>query len=607
MDQEFDAAMMKQMRENTKVILWVVVIAFVITIFAVWGLDLQTGGGPQQTQNLVGRVNGVAVTPQTYQSVYNQISQQYRAGSTDEQIPPAQQEMMRDQAWESIVSNILTEQEIEKLRIGVTDEEVLAHLRSSPPPEVRSYFVDDAGNFDFAAYQAALNNPEADWTAVEALVRQRVPLIKLNQYLMTQVHVGAGEIRREFEEENIRLLANYVAFPVGDEDPSSYVPSEEEIASYYEAHADEFAVAEKATLSYIRVPLAPTGRDREDLAYTIRDLRDQIVAGESFETMAETYSEAFTARLGGDAGFVRAGQRPDEVLAAAAALAPGEVSGAVFTEGSAYLVQLVETRGRGDEAEYHIREIELALSTGAITTDSLSALAQDVQRRAVESGMDAAAAEYGLTVETSAPFTAGFPIPGLGLAPQLSRFAFANEPGTVSYVLGDGSAYYVCEVAQRLGAAVEPLDGVREGIVASLLGERRRQMATRKAEAFHRSVTASSRASLAGAAQQYQYAVVPTDTFTVRSRVGAIRASSAFQNAALALEAGAVSPPIEGDDAIYVIQLLYKSPFDTARFQEQAPPIRERIYQRRVQQYVAWWYEAIRKDSKIEDYRGVVL
>jgi len=600
--------MMKQMRENTKVILWVVVIAFVITIFAVWGLDLQTGGNVQQGQSLVGRVNGVAVTPQTYQSVYNQISQQYRAESTQDQIPPVQQEMIHDQAWESIVTNILTEQEIEKLRIGVTDEEVLTYLRSSPPPEVRSYFVDDAGNFDFAAYQAALNNPEADWTAVEALVRQRIPLIKLNQYLMSQVHVSTEEIRREFEEESIRLLARYVAFPVANEDPSGYTPSEEQIASYYEAHADEFAVAAKASLRYVRIPLEPTGRDRADLAYTIRDLRDQIVGGESFETVAETYSEAFTARVGGDAGFVRAGQRPPEVLAAAAALAPGQVSEPVLTDAGAYLVQLVETRGKGDEAEYHIREIQLDLSAGVLTTDSLSAVAQDLQRRAAEAGMAAAVAEFGLTVSTTAPFVAGFPIPGVGLAPQLSRFAFANEPGTVSGVLGDGSAYYVCEVAERLPTTVEPLDDVREDIVASLLAERRREMAHRKAEAFHRTLSASSRGvSLASAAQQYQYTVVPTDTFTVRGRVGSIRASSPFQYAALALEAGAVSPPIDGDDEVYVIELLFKGTFDAARFQEQAPTIRERVYQRKVQQYVAWWYEAIREGSKIEDFRGAVL
>ena len=163
--------MMKQMRENTKIILWIVVFAFVVTIFAVWGLDLDTrrGGGPQQ--NLVGKINGTPITPQVYQSVYSQLASQYRT-SSNAQLSQTQQEMLRDQAWETIINNTLTEEQVAKLGITVTDEEILAFLRDAPPPEIRQYFLDDKGNFDFAAYRAALNNPEADWTAQARPSRQ---------------------------------------------------------------------------------------------------------------------------------------------------------------------------------------------------------------------------------------------------------------------------------------------------------------------------------------------------------------------------------------------------------------------------------------------------
>ena len=111
-------------------------------------------------------------------------------------ITAAQQEMIRDQAWENIVSNIITGEQVKKLGITVTDEEVLNFLKTSPPSEVQQYFKDKSGNFDYAAYQAALNNPDADWTAVEALARERIPIVKLNHYLMSQVHVSATEVRQ---------------------------------------------------------------------------------------------------------------------------------------------------------------------------------------------------------------------------------------------------------------------------------------------------------------------------------------------------------------------------------------------------------------------------
>ncbi|HXV14958.1 MAG TPA: SurA N-terminal domain-containing protein, partial [Candidatus Krumholzibacteria bacterium] len=226
--------MMKAMRENTKIILWIVVVAFVITIFAVWGLDLQSGGMVQQ-QNTVGRIDGVTITPEAYQAIYSQLSAQFRANNPTGELTGAQQELLREQAWENIVNNVLTGREVERLGITVTDEEVLNFIRTSPPPEIQQYFQDDKGNFDFAAYQQALNNPEADWTSVEQMVRQRIPVVKLNQYLMSQVQVSQSEITRALQEQHVKLVAEYVAFPIDAETIEGAGPTDEDVAAYYQA------------------------------------------------------------------------------------------------------------------------------------------------------------------------------------------------------------------------------------------------------------------------------------------------------------------------------------------------------------------------------------
>ena len=378
--------MMKQMRENTKIILWIVVVAFLVTIFAVWGLDLQTGpAGPQQSS--LGRVNGVAITPQSYQSVYNQLASQVRASSPDGRITSTQQEAIRAQAWESIITSILTDEQIEQLGISVTDDEVLAYLRTAPPPEVQQYFVDENGNFDFAAYQNALSNPDADWTAVEQLARQRIPMIKLNQYLTSQVHVGISETRRRWEEENIPMVASYVSFSIDDEDVSSYTPSEDEIKTYYDGHGDDFTRGERAVIEYVRVPIAATDRDRADVDFTISSLRDQILSGDNFEDVARTYSEGPTASLGGETGFLGEGMRDPAVLEALAGLETEQVSEGVTTDDRVYLVKLLETKTDDDGVTtYRGQEIVLNLSAGALTIDSLISVTQGVHERATASG-----------------------------------------------------------------------------------------------------------------------------------------------------------------------------------------------------------------------------
>ena len=332
---------MKQMRENTKIVLWVVVVAFLITIFAVWGLDLQSTSSHHE-KSLVGRVNGVTVTPQMYNTIYTQMAQQVRNQSGD--ITAAQQEMIRDQAWENIVSNIITGEQVKKPGITVTDEEVLNFLKTSPPSEVQQYFKDKSGNFDYAAYQAALNNPDADWTAVEALARERIPIVKLNHYLMSQVHVSATEVRQAFAEQNTKLVARYVQFPLDAEDIAGYAPSDAEVKAYYDAHPEMFKDVERAVVEFVRVPIAPSEQDRADLMNMVHDMREKETNTDQFKADIETFSEAQTAKVGGETGLLGKTQRDPSVMTAADALKPGEISQPIVTADGVYIVQLIEKK-----------------------------------------------------------------------------------------------------------------------------------------------------------------------------------------------------------------------------------------------------------------------
>ena len=112
--------MLQQMRQNTKAILWVVVIAFVVTIFAVWGLDLRTGDKVTDP-NVVGKINGVPISRARYQYAYEQFVQRLRGSSPNQDLTFDQEQFARNQAWDSIVYQVLTDQEIAALGISVSD------------------------------------------------------------------------------------------------------------------------------------------------------------------------------------------------------------------------------------------------------------------------------------------------------------------------------------------------------------------------------------------------------------------------------------------------------------------------------------------------------
>jgi peptidyl-prolyl cis-trans isomerase D len=597
--------MMKQMRENTKVILWIVVVAFVVTIFAVWGLDLRgSGGAPGASQyNTLGKVNGMPISRSQYQSVYEQLSAQMREAQPEGRLSYSQQELIHDQTWENLVTSILTSQEIEKLGIVVTDEEVVSFLMTSPPPEIQRYFVDENGNFDYAAYQAALQNPEADWTSVEALARERIPMIKLNTYLVAQVHVSPDEVRAVFEEENTSITAVYVNFPLAAEDISGYTPTEEEIQAYYDDNADDFRRGERATVEYVKIPIEPTSFDLDGLMYTANTLSDQVVAGEDFAEMARVYSQAPTSSVGGETGFITASHRDAEVMTRVAIMNDGQVSEPIQTKDGVYLVKLLEKKEEDGETTYNIQEIFLELAAGRETLDSLIALARGVRELAVEKDLAKAAADSGLAVEKSDPFQRNFPIPGMGFVPSVSRFAFNNEPDVISNVIGDEINYYVVRVAERLPASVQPLEDVRTIIEERLKYERQKSMALRKAQGFHLKMRTSP-TSFQEAAEDYGIEVHTPEAFRYIDPLEGMSPRSPFAYAALHSETGALSPPVESGGAYVVFKVLDRAPFDEEEYVSRASAIAERLRAEKVRAYIGFWYEQLKENAEIEDYRG---
>ncbi|NIM19555.1 MAG: hypothetical protein GTO51_04145 [Candidatus Latescibacteria bacterium] len=596
--------MMRQMRQNTKIILWIVVVSFVLTIFAVWGMDLRTGSSGQDP-SILGRVNGVAITRAHYQAVYEQLASEYRALSPDGQLSYSQLDLIQKQTWDNIVIAILTDQQIEKLGITVTDEEILNFLRTTPPPEIQQYFMDEEGNFDYQAYQRALNNPEADWTSLENLARQRIPRLKLNQYLAVQVHVSNDEIRQAYEEEYTKITFQYVEIPIETEDVEGYEPTEEEIQTYYNEHLDEYTDDEKASLEIVKIDITPSPSDVDDILYTLGVIRSQILSGEEFATLAQTYSEAPTGKEGGATGWIGEGQRDPKVIETLASLDDGGISEPVEAADGYYILQRIEARtGEDGSSEFSANEIFIKLRAGSATTDSLLVLANDLQEKAQSVGLREAAKANNLEVLVPKPIYQNFPLEDIGFVPAINEFAFSNEKGSLSRVLRDETHYYICQLMDRIPATPKPIAEVREGISKTMANEHKKKIAWRKADGLHRQ---SGIIGFAAAAEAHNRESQTIDSLRVNDSGEPFGPRSAIAKTALSLNLREISPPIEWIGSYYVVQLMSRSAVDEDDFRKNAPTISNRLYQEKIQRYIAYWYENLEKSSNIEDYRSSLL
>ena len=86
--------------------------------------------------------------------------------------------------------------------------------------------------------------------------------------------------------------------------------------------------------------------ERERVRLELNKLRERILKGDKFSTLATLYSEdPGTAKKGGELGFFTRGEMVGEFEAAAFALKPGEVSPVIETKYGFHIIQLIERRG----------------------------------------------------------------------------------------------------------------------------------------------------------------------------------------------------------------------------------------------------------------------
>lgn len=94
---------------------------------------------------------------------------------------------------------------------------------------------------------------------------------------------------------------------------------------------------------------------KDQLKLKLRDLRNRILAGESFEDLAKEYSQGPSAKYGGNLGFATRGTMAPQYEANSLKLKPMEISKPFETSFGIHIVQLLERRGN----EYNSRHIIL--------------------------------------------------------------------------------------------------------------------------------------------------------------------------------------------------------------------------------------------------------
>ena len=372
---------MTRMRDSMPVILFGLLIAFLITIVFEWGMDyLGMRGGGQS--DVIGKVNGHKITYKEFSELVKTLSDNAKT-QTGQEPDESMQPQLREQAWESIINQRLVDEEVQRLGITVSDQELTDWVYGENPPEdLKRNFIDSTGQFNRDLYEQVLRNPNQYITdprgsdpnygvkrlqEFEKQLRLRRIQEKLQSVVGASVRVTDGEARQRFIDQYEHYEASYALFDpavlVKDGDVSV---TDADLHAYYDENVDQFKYEGSRKLKYAVFLENPSASDSSDRRKEIEDVAAKARSGADFLQLVSTYSDK------ADSGaFFHRGELSPRLDSAVFAAAPGAIIGPIDAEDGLHVAKILAER-KSDKEYVHAAHILIPVTA----PDSAQAIAQ---------------------------------------------------------------------------------------------------------------------------------------------------------------------------------------------------------------------------------------
>ncbi len=495
-----------------KAILWLIIFAFVGTIFYSWGM----GGSASSGGGVIATVNGQKILRAEYERNFNHLvnfyRQQFSNQFSNEMIKKLD---LKNQTLQGLIQKKILLIEANKQNIQVSDEEVIFRIKNLPR------FQNDK-KFSEAAYRNYIKIQRLIPGEFEESQREILLLEKLEKLFLTHSKAIKSEILKEFSNQEDKIKLEYVRFTsdhftsekkITDQTlkdffqanktqfeippqirvkfvkiesknyESQIEPRDEDIEDHYQTKIADFQVKKKYKASHILINLKPSeieGDLSEDEKQKQADKKAQLKSNELLERLkkgadfgeiAKKYSD--DPASGGNGGSL--GEFPKGTMVAAFEkaldnLKPGEISKPILSLFGYHIIKLESVEEKRlkpldevkDEIIQSLKEIKARQRVKRIIKRIHMAAQQD-------GNLDKAADGHQLkTTETNFFSKQNHNIPEIGDQPEFFKTAFILEKNKVSEPIITPEVSYILKVIEEKPKYIPELRKVQEKVENAL-------------------------------------------------------------------------------------------------------------------------------------------
>jgi peptidyl-prolyl cis-trans isomerase D len=582
--------MLDRMRRHKSWLKWslgLVCLAFIIFYIP----DFLRSGADAASGDTIATVQGQEITAGEFRRTYEAQLEAYRSaygGKVSEEL--LKQLGVEQQILQQMVDERAALAEAERIGITVSDEEVRQRIFSMPAFQENGRFIGEQ------RYQQLLRMQRPPMTPAEFEdgIRRALTVEKLRDSLTGWVAVTDKDLAQEYRRRNDKVKLAIVSFTADSFRPEVKV-SDDEVASYFDAHKADFKIGEKRKIRYVlidvdalrqKITVSPAdidrayndnieqyttpeqvrashilfktdGKDDAEVKAKAEKVLKEAQDGADFAALAKKYSEdEATAKNGGDLDYFGKGKMVPEFDQAVFSMKPGEIQ-LVKTQYGYHIVKLVDKK---PEVTRTLAEVRPQIAD-QIAYERAQAQASDLAQslgKTITSpaDFDKAAKTPGVTVQESGFFTRDEPILGLGPSPEASARAFDLKKGEVAGPVRTSRGFAFETLLATEDPYIPKLDEVKERVREAVVKEKALALSREKATEVDAKLKTAPDFDKAAKAAGVE--VKTTDLIARGAPIPDLGVATAVEDAAFSLPQGAVSDPITTDAGSAVVKVLEK-------------------------------------------------
>ena len=221
--------------------------------------------------SVVAEINGEEIEIQDFQKYVSNQIESYKSNTGKRNLSTAETDQLREQSWNQLVFESILNAEINKLGIGVSNEELFDLVQgSNPHPLIRQAFTDPkTGIFDGAGVLQFLKSMDFDqtgeqkrkWRVLEDDVYEAQLKHKYNRMITKGVYVTNAEALVDHANRTKSAAIELISVKYNEVDDAEVNITEADIETYYEENKDEYKREASRNIEFVSFDIIPSKDD----------------------------------------------------------------------------------------------------------------------------------------------------------------------------------------------------------------------------------------------------------------------------------------------------------------------------------------------------------